>query len=599
MRDDQLTRLLRQVDEPAYPDAALANRLFEQLTREATRSRGGHVGLLLVAALLVVGVLAAGVAVGSGLLKVPWLTFEVTPAPSGQPLPSVEVTPSATPSNRPAIVPVPDGTLPALTNITVTHGPVALRDTPDVAAPVVGTIESGQHFQVAPLTALRIDGSLWFRVTTTDSGISHWIQLDPRSDTVSVDEVTCPGADPDLGALVDMSEWSRLACFGNRDFTLNGIEVSGLGGTGPGTFTPTWLASPFAFQVAVGSSSGAYLVVRGPDSIDVPPPPADLGNRQRTFEVIGHFDDAAASNCSITGIPYGDGSAPPADVDPANAVLYCREQFVATSITVTGTAGATALPTASAAPTPVVSVPDGILPPGSTATVTVDELRVRGDPSTTAPIVATLAKGHTVNVLHNIEVPLPVLADGLSWYEIQLSTDPPSYGWVAAGEGNTPFLALTESETCEDLDSSSLTLAQLIASGSWHRLACLGDTPVTVTGVIDYHCMGGARGGTYEPAWMVDWCPTQTLTPQEIVTQPFPHGTLDMVSAPGGPAVQPRGTIVRVTGHFNDATASDCVIGSQPNPSDVWDGAASLLCQEQFVITSIEKLGFIELPPLG
>jgi hypothetical protein len=97
---------------------------------------------------------------------------------------------------------------------------------------------------------------------------------------------------------------------------------------------------------------------------------------------------------------------------------------------------------------------------------------------------------------------------------------------------------------------------------------------------------------------MVDWCPTQTLTPEEIVTQPFPHGTLDMVSPPGGPAVQPRGTIVRVTGHFNDAAASDCVIGSQP-PSDVWDGAASLLCQEQFVITSIEKLGFIELPPLG
>lgn len=109
---------------------------------------------------------------------------------------------------------------------------------------------------------------------------------------------------------------------------------------------------------------------------------------------------------------------------------------------------------------------------------------------------------------------------------------------------------------------------------------------------------------------MVDWCPTQTLTPEETVTRSFAlepsgtvhqtldHGTLDMVSPPGGPSVQPRGTIVRVTGHFDDPAAAGCVIRTTAYQSTwvVWTGAAELLCREQFVVTEIEKTGFMALP---
>ncbi len=101
MRDDQLTRLLRQIDEPVEPDAAFADRLFETLTRQTSRPSGMRMTLLLVAAVMLVVVLAVGAAVGSGLIKVPWLTVEVSPAPSGVAIASESTTASATASATP------------------------------------------------------------------------------------------------------------------------------------------------------------------------------------------------------------------------------------------------------------------------------------------------------------------------------------------------------------------------------------------------------------------------------------------------------------------------------------------------------------------
>lgn len=263
---------------------------------------------------------------------------------------------------------------------------------------------------------------------------------------------------------------------------------------------------------------------------------------------------------------------------------------------------------------PVVTPPPGRLPPGSTATVIVDAVRVHTQPSLSGPVIATLAKGETVTVLHDIEWPLPVGQDGLLWYEVTTASSPNVVGWVAEADNqNGYFFELASDDSCDDLQPSVVTLAKLIQSDSWHRLACLGSTPVTLTGVIDFHCQGGARGGIYQPAWLVDWCPSQTITPEETVVrsfapepsapmQTFAAATLDMVSAPGGPSVQPRGTIVRVTGHFDDPAAATCVIENTVYRDagwDVWDGAAKLLCREQFVVTSIEKLGFMELPPEG
>src|SRR5439155_9403288 len=113
MHEDQIRRLLRQVDEPASPDPAFADQLFERLTREAGGSRSSHLALLLVAAVMLVSVLALGAAIGSGLVKVPWFTVEVTPQPSALPVvtnsaapsPSATFTSSVAPSTAPTAPP--------------------------------------------------------------------------------------------------------------------------------------------------------------------------------------------------------------------------------------------------------------------------------------------------------------------------------------------------------------------------------------------------------------------------------------------------------------------------------------------------------------
>lgn len=360
MNDDQLTRLLRQIDEPASPDAAFADRLFERLSRETTRSRGIQPGLLLVAALMLIAALAVGIAVGSGLVKLPWFTVEATPAPSGLAMASDSPTPSATAS-----------------------------------------------------------------------------------------------------------------------------------------------------------------------------------------------------------------------------------------------ATASASPSPSPAPTPVVAVPDGLLPPGSKATVLVDGLRVRNQPSTSAPILATLNKGDNVTIAHYITMPVPVMVDGVPWYAVPITSNPYT-GWVAGEEAGTPFLAMAEPTTCEDLRPGPVTLERLIAADSWHRLACLGDAPVTVTGVYVLACQGGAMDPSlFGPHWLIDWCATQLLTPQEGAKN-FPGANaLDTVAAQElGDAFQQFGTIARVTGHFDDPASTTCFMNFGGGPNNVATGAAALDCREQFVVTKIEVLGSVTLPPI-
>jgi hypothetical protein len=102
MHDDQLTRLLRQIDEPADPDSAFADRLFNDLSKQVGRRRGSGTMLMLVAAVMLVALLAVGAAVGSGLIKVPWFTVEVSPAPSVVAIASESATPSAIASATPA-----------------------------------------------------------------------------------------------------------------------------------------------------------------------------------------------------------------------------------------------------------------------------------------------------------------------------------------------------------------------------------------------------------------------------------------------------------------------------------------------------------------
>jgi hypothetical protein len=249
MHDDQLTRLLRQIDESADPDSAFADRLFETLSRQTSRPSGMRMTLLLVAAVMLVAVLAAGAAIGSGLVKLPWLTVEVSPQPtalpavtrSAAPSPSATSTPSAAPSTAPAAPPPPTSSsavfdlLPAqqpagfVSKIACSgsigtsdpvalvqlHGAVgqALRDYADPASPrTVCTFGTFQNVRVTALIDARHvvledlgSGTYTYAVVDLPEVHYHWFQLPGDSGTIRRFIAVAPGLDQVLWMTSDQA----------------------------------------------------------------------------------------------------------------------------------------------------------------------------------------------------------------------------------------------------------------------------------------------------------------------------------------------------------------------------------------------------------
>ena len=118
MNDDELTRLFRSLDEPAEPRTAFADTLFadlERMTSGAVARRQTVRWLLLAATLLLVASLGAALAVGSGLVKLPFVVAVVspTPSPSASTVESVTPTPSATGSASPTSLPATPAPTPS------------------------------------------------------------------------------------------------------------------------------------------------------------------------------------------------------------------------------------------------------------------------------------------------------------------------------------------------------------------------------------------------------------------------------------------------------------------------------------------------------
>ena len=175
------------------------------------------------------------------------------------------------------------------------------------------------------------------------------------------------------------------------------------------------------------------------------------------------------------------------------------------------TPSATPLPpsdSASPSPSPTPSVaqegavvepPDDLLPPGSIARVTADDLRVRGGPPG-APehedVAYTLNEGDLVLVEWS---PFAYRSpsdsgDGRGWYNIRVGGTSPSSqvsGWVAAGETGLEYLepapvACGSARNLENLIFSSFDGDAGTIATPWERLACNGDRQLELHGVFDY-----------------------------------------------------------------------------------------------------------------
>ena len=167
---------------------------------------------------------------------------------------------------------------------------------------------------------------------------------------VELDPVSCPAAS-DLAAVVGLSPWERLSCFGGRELVLEGSEIAGYSElTAAGD--PGWLYGKGALAVTPGPgwSSLAFHVPPGFGALDRPS--FDTEQAPYGLRVTGHFNDPASSACRGPQISIGEeGSKRGADVDPVGAELLCREQFVLTGFEVLGP---TPLPSPAETDTPVL-----------------------------------------------------------------------------------------------------------------------------------------------------------------------------------------------------------------------------------------------------
>ena len=364
MHEEQIRRLLRQVDEPASPDPAFADQLFERLTRDAGGPRTRHLALLLVAAAMLVSVLAVGAAIGSGLVKVPWFTVEVTPAPSVAVMSSDKATPSASPSGTPAASPSPQPSsepTPSAAAILIdglaksTINGLRVRSEPTTASAELGTIDAGQlGFVVAgPVSA---DGYAWYQLSgvglpanagceppllTTPFSCPAWLGWvaagQPSGQAwLESTTLTCPASPMNLEALVGetvplgpRTALERLACYGSTAIRFRAWwpelpPNAGLGGAcGAVAPNPMWLICPGLFYngLAVSKSAG-FEGVELTISID-PASGVTMPPRGQWVEVVGHLDDPAARDCA----PLGGG-----DQDPVSVVLTCRGELIADSV---------------------------------------------------------------------------------------------------------------------------------------------------------------------------------------------------------------------------------------------------------------------------
>ena len=224
--------------------------------------------------------------------------------------------------------------------------------------------------------------------------------------------------------------------------------------------------------------------------------------------------------------------------------------------------------------------PNDILPPDSLVVVTVDALQLRAEPGLSAQVVGTAPIGEKFYALWG-----PVTRDGLDWYWLATNTIE-AVLWAAAGSGGVPYLELVPPD-CPTADPDLATLIDMTAD--WDRLACFGDHPLNVVGTYGCGGCGGTQAGTYEPFWLAAPVRTDYLWVESGV-----GGTFHLHVAPdSGLAFPPEGSIVRVTGHFNDPASATCAVsvfdGEQVRAVD--PRTADLYCREQFVVDAFEIIG--------
>ena len=243
----------------------------------------------------------------------------------------------------------------------------------------------------------------------------------------------------------------------------------------------------------------------------------------------------------------------------------------------------TASPSATATPTPVVTT---AFPPQSLARVAVDAVLLREEPGTDAKVVARIPGGDAVLVTGP---PFHREANGYIWRAVlylagydEWPAQPSgqreaTYGWVAIGEGATPFL-VPEPPVCP---TEPITVNVLSATLPATLVECFGSREITVKGSV-ISGFGGYQPGEFEPYWLAG--PFGFAGAVSTATHSF------FYYMPSDQSNFRDGQRIEITGHFDDRAASECHIAvGDPQVAEP-DALSTMLCQSRFVATDVTKL---------
>ena len=260
--------------------------------------------------------------------------------------------------------------------------------------------------------------------------------------------------------------------------------------------------------------------------------------------------------------------------------------------------------TAEASASPTNTTSQQSLGPDSIAITTADDLRVRADPTLSSDQVNALQSGTHVFILSG---PSPDPADAeLEWWEVApIECEGgcgyhPRIGWVSSGPAKDWLrpIVLECPRSFTSADAGDLNPEEL--------LACHGDQPITLDGINDYWCCRGITLGRTEPAWLAgDYGnPMRALLRISADADSPAWGPELHVNPASTVTLGDRGTVARITGHFDDPAAQECVTTLTADereryPDMLWVLAQSFSvfgCRVQFVVDAIDVLDSIPLP---
>ena len=327
---------------------------------------GGVIALAVLAGLLLAIVLTREPDTASSDLSP-----SASPTPSAPASPSDDPSPSEEPSQEPApseapsapadsgvdqVVADPEGVLPPGGIVRVTADSLNVREQAILTSPEQATVGRGELLVVGPTFGygafgpFEESGFTWYPVGVlglqelpapggnpiemTERG---WVAIgDGETEWLELLAPRCTDDEPTLQHLSSLTEWERLACYGDRQVTFEGVlSCGGCGGLAPGTFTPQWLAFPMYSDV-ISVEPQDFI---GPMDLHWSPEGPERPNTDGfapILRVTGHFDDPAAESCSMVFMSGPASGIVESEVDPAISELFCRTNFVVDSFEVIG-----------------------------------------------------------------------------------------------------------------------------------------------------------------------------------------------------------------------------------------------------------------------